>query len=864
MNKKRFPILVMMLAFMLFGLSDCDTECCESQRFASVSGSESKITLHFNANGGRAKMKDMIIDPDKDIVLPLCTFIPPDGKKFAHWNIMPNDSGNITLADGGTFNMSQIPDSIRSQLSVTEITLYAIWTNETVVYKYTVSFDANGGSGTMADMTADDGQSVALPLCTFTPPAGKKFGHWNITADDSGMIKLPDGAAIDSLMSLPVTRFKLYAIWIDEDAAPIVYTIHFDANGGSGAMSDMTADSSQSIALPLCSFTPPTGKRFGHWNINANDSGLIKLPDGASAKSLILLSVTDIRLYAIWIDEESYSIIYNNTVNTDNTHNPTSYKESDTIVIADLTADGWTFDGWFDASADGAKVIGWSAGERTDNISLWARWTVNTYTVTLSNDGNVHGDASLTATFDEILSSLTTCPSKVGYDFGGYWTSANGTGTQYIDSEGNGCKKWDLTSDTTLTAFFLDHGTHQIVYVNNINNAVNPNPTTFKEDQNITLDSLSQSELVFWGWYDAESGGKKVSGWNAGEQTGNITLYAMWNGITDEGDIMIMNEICTKTGLKQVMSESVTVTGSDENWSNSYYSGVDDKYKGVFVEGRTVKISPYKFGKYPVTQQLYEAVMNAGKTYDHGQGDNNPAYYVSWYDAITFCNKLSLLTGKTPCYSVSGITDWVGLSYSSISTISTSTWKSVTVNMNANGYRLPTEAEWEFAARGGDPSKQDWKYAFSGIDSLKLLIRGAGSNLPSDSDYSSNVTGALSKDANLEIVSWFQYNSSKATHPVGEKTANRLGIYDMSGNMKTYCWDLYENDVTNNDSEWTVNGVVINPMGATSGSTNDRVTRGSYWALSACLCGVSYRSSTISLSFRDPYCGIRLAQSIVP
>ncbi|MDR2758068.1 MAG: formylglycine-generating enzyme family protein, partial [Spirochaetaceae bacterium] len=204
---------------------------------------------------------------------------------------------------------------------------------------------------------------------------------------------------------------------------------------------------------------------------------------------------------------------------------------------------------------------------------------------------------------------------------------------------------------------------------------------------------------------------------------------------------------------------AITVTVPNDPAYNN--PGASSVKKGVFTEGRTVPIDSFAMAKYETTRTLWYTVaawalangyqfQNPNAAAPGGSNGNLPVTGISWRDAIVWCNAYSQKEGKEPVYRSGG-------SLLKNSTDAAACDNAV-MDKTKNGYRLPTEVEREFAARGGDPGQAAWMFTY------------AGSNAP-------------------DTVAWHHGNSPFQTKPVGTKTANSLGIYDLSGNVQEWCWD---------------------------------------------------------------------------
>ncbi|CQR54796.1 hypothetical protein PRIO_2389 [Paenibacillus riograndensis SBR5] len=202
----------------------------------------------------------------------------------------------------------------------------------------------------------------------------------------------------------------------------------------------------------------------------------------------------------------------------------------------------------------------------------------------------------------------------------------------------------------------------------------------------------------------------------------------------------------------------------------------DDRVKTKW----TARVDSFWLAPVPVTNALYDRVMAEGEP---AGGAGMPVVNVSWNDAILFCNKLSQESGLQECYSIS------------------EDGESVSCNWEADGYRLPTEAEWQYACKAGTTGYQYGE---------------------------------------LDAVAWYEGNSGGVVHEAGQKLPNAWGLYDMLGNVWEWCWDIYDENVYG----------------------SYRIFRGGSWAEEARGCGATCRRRSHP-TFHIDDLGFRLARSYV-
>lgn len=333
-----------------------------------------------------------------------------------------------------------------------------------------------------------------------------------------------------------------------------------------------------------------------------------------------------------------------------------------------------------------------------------------------------------------------------------------------------------------------------------------PGGGTYTTVQNVTISCATEGATIFYS-IDGSTPSIPYNGPVNIAATATLKAKASKSGWTDS----------------QITSATYTISAPPPPGHMIYVPGgtfTMGDTRGQGYEGElpthTVILNPFYIGTYEVTQAEYCQYMQPGSSWtsDYGLGDNYPAYYVSWYAVLKYCNLRSMAEGLTPCYTINGSTD--PANWGAVHTSGYATWWDAAIcDWNANGYRLPTEAEWEYAARGATNNPD---YLYSGSDDINAMA-------------------------------WYESNSVGTSHPVGTKAPNGIGAYDMSGNLFEWCWDWcgsYSSSPQNN------------PTGPASGSF--RLLRGGDWCCDSDYCRVSIRVLNYPFYIFNCY-GFRLCRS---
>ena len=497
---------------------------------------------------------------------------------------------------------------------------------------------------------------------------------------------------------------------------------------------------------------------------------------------------------------------------------------------------GYIFMGW-NTQAQGTGMLygdGDSLTLEMEDLSLWAQWLpekkVLKYT---SNDGG-NQEVHEVWEVDSTIQLLANPFHRSGYIFTGWNFTQDGSGTNY--PEGSPYKM--ESSDTILYATWAADRRRVIFYANNGTEDLREQWVPVRSTATLESPNFYQDGYSFKGWNVKPEG--NGTAYNPGAtitmEVSDLVLYAQWN--PNKNTITYYPNYGKGSMALQILDSGATANLRPNAFTRPGYlfNGWNTTADGsgpAFTDGQGFTMGPdrvvlyaqwifpaqmisllpgslktdrglalipgFKISNVKVTQSQYQKIMGTNPSYFSRIADapNCPVDTVSWYDTLVYCNKLSVHDGLVPAYTIKGTTDTA--LWGPIPKGPDPLWDEVKLNSSATGYRLPTEAQWEYANRAGATTEYYW----------------GNSN-----DY-----------ATVDQYAWYEENSRNTPHGVGQKLPNKWGLFDMTGNMYEWCWDQYEDPSLSED------------QGNSSETLPQyRVQRGGSWSVSIYVMNASFRN----------------------
>ena len=697
------------------------------------------ITFYKNDDDATGDMDDQSIATGSCASLTPCSFTKP-GWSFAGWAITAE--GNIAYIDQGSYTME-----------IGDVELFAKW----IINDYTVTFNSQGGSA-VSSQSINYGGLASEP--TNPTRTGYTFGGWYKEAACNNAWNFSSDT-----VTADVT---IYAKWMINS-----YTVTFNSQGGS-------AVSSQNVNYGGLASEPTnpnrTGYTFGGWYKEASCNNLWNFTSDTVTANVTIYAKWIINSYTVTFNSQSGSAVSSQNVNYGGlASEPTN-----------PTRTGYTFGGWYKESGC-INIWNFTSDTVTANVTIYAQWTINSYTVTFNSQGG-SAVSSQNVNCGGLVSEPTN-PTRTGYSFDGWYKEADCTNI------------WNFTSDTVTANVAIyakwTANNYTITFNKNDTEATGTmdNQTIASgSSANLTTCGFTKTDWSFAGW--AITAGGSVVYANQGTYTmgtTNVILYAKWIDLSP----IQKRDVVSITG--GIFNQKAT-SGSPDNFDHT--------------------ISDFQIGKYEVTYELWYTVHNwalsngynfanpgregrSGTITDPAGEPPTSAKYepvtkINWRDAIVWCNAYSEMDGFTPCYTYSST-----VIKDSRDTNATACDNAV-CNWSANGYRLPTEGEWQYTAsdKGNTPC-----------------------------NYASGATADYNDADETKKVAWYSANSGHITHNVGTTTnSSALTLWDMSGNVWEWCWDWHEDYPSTAQTDY---------RGADSGHL--RITRSGNLSIGALYLQVGYR-----------------------
>ena len=669
---------------------------------------------------------------------------------------------------------------------------------------YTVKFNANGGTGTMANESFVYGTAKALTINTFTR-TGYTFVGWS-KSSSATTSTYDDGATVSNLTTTANGTVTLYAVWQAN-----TYTIKFNKNGGMGSMSNLSMTYGTAKALTANAFQR-ANYRFAGW---ATTSGATSATytDKQSVSNLTSTPDGSVTLYAVWkLVLEVTSVTarqrypWNGLVDIDVTFSAAglstiSFEIKDTTGNTNLNAQtiylGNPENNVRTLEAQpGTRRFVWDAAADLGQVTI-PSFSVTAKVVEKLFQVNVTGGTG-SGSFTEGSSANLTAASKTGYTFASW--SGTSADTGLLASATSASTTLTIPSRDVAYEATYTPNTYTVKFnANGGSGTMNVESFTYDTSKALYVNAFTRPGWTFLGW--AESATATTAKYTNGQTVKNLVtsgtknLYAVWK----EYPLYMVIDL---SGGPNATSYPVRYmeTAPNGGFTNSVYKSAyfttnlvfRRVHAGSFIMGsnqsntahRVTLTKPFYMGISEVTQKQWELVTgsNPCSASSYGKGNTCPVHYVSY----------NMIRGSTN-----------GANWPSSPAVDATSFLGKLQTRTSLGFDLPTEAQWEYACRAGTTTDYYW-----------------GS-------------------ADIDYYCWYGGNSSGGAYPVGKKRPNAWGFYDMIGNEYELCLDRYGTLSYGTD-----------PCGVVSGS--DRVIRGCSWNSYDYNCTSAFRSnaSPSSTSFR--------------
>ncbi len=503
--------------------------------------STNTYAVTYNGNGGSGAPSTQY--KQFNVPLTLSTKVPTrSGYVFSGW--ARSATGSVAFQPGDSYT------------SNSKMNLYAIWT--AAPKQYTVSYNANGGSGAPSSQTKTEG--VALTLSSTKPTrSGYTFLGWG-TSSSATVASYSAGGTYTSDASI-----TLYAVW---SKIPSTYTVSYNANGGSGAPSSQTK--TENVTLTLSSTKPTrSGYTFLGWGTSSSATTAAYSAGGSYTAN------ASITLYAVWSKNVSYYTVSYNANGGSGAPSAQTKTENVTLTLSSTkpTRSGYTFLGWSSSSSATSPTY-YAGGSYTANasVTLYAVWSkvLSTYTVSYNANGGSGAPSSQTKTEGAALTLSSTVPSRSGYTFLGWGTSSSSTSPSY--SAGG---SYTIDASITLYAVWSKNTSYYTVSYSSNGGSGAPLSQTKTEDVPLTLSSTkpTRSGYTFLGW-GTSSSATSPSYYPGGTYTANasITLYAVWSKVLSTYTVSYNANGGSGAPSAQTKTEGVALTLSSTVPFRSGYS----------------------------------------------------------------------------------------------------------------------------------------------------------------------------------------------------------------------------------------------------------------------------------------------------